>query len=58
MTSLKYKHVKNAVEYDVTTRWRHRLIYMSRPGVCKAVKRQINKRDRRESKEELRRAVD
>ena len=42
---------------DVFSRWRKVMCYMSRPGVCKRVKRGYNKRVRRAAKMELRDVV-
>jgi hypothetical protein len=42
-------------EQDVFSRyWRRRLCYLARAGVCRKVKRQANRRERREGKAEIR----
>jgi len=46
--------LKNGGEFDVVSKWRHVLCYLQRPKVCKKIKRQMNKRFRREAKKELR----
>ena len=49
--------MKGGAEMDVFSRWRKVMCYMSRPGVCKRVKRGYNKRVRRAAKMELRDVV-
>ena len=49
--------MKGGAEMDVFSRWRKVVCYLSRPGVCKGVKRGYNKRSRRAAKMELRDAV-
>lgn len=49
---------KTGFEQDAVTGWRKVLCYMSRPGVAKKAKRQINRRERREMMDELAREVD
>lgn len=39
--------LKGGGEWDVFSRWRRVLCYTSRSGVCKRVKRQFNKRQRK-----------
>jgi len=46
--------IKHADEQDAYTRWRHVLIYLSRAGVVKGIKRRTHKRERQEAKRELR----
>lgn len=47
--------LKNGGEFDVVAKnWRKILCYTQRPGVCKNIKRQMNKRTRKESKMKLR----
>lgn len=43
----------NADEYDCFTRWRHVLAWTQRPGARKRVKRRANRRERRQTKENL-----
>jgi hypothetical protein len=43
----------NGAEYDVFSSWRKYLCYTSKPGVCKKIKRQFNKRVRRQAKQDL-----
>jgi len=42
--------LKDGAEYDVVTGWRNVMCYTSRAGVCKKIKKQMNRRIRRESK--------
>lgn len=49
--------MKGGAEMDVFGRWRKVMCYLSRPGVCKRVKRGYNKRVRRVAKMELRDAL-
>jgi len=44
----------NGAEHDAYTAWRHLLIYTSRPGVVKRIKRATHKRERREARSEKR----
>ena len=46
--------IKTADEQDAYTGWRRVLIYMSRPGVVKSIKRRTHKRERREGMQEIR----
>lgn len=46
--------IKTADEQDAYTGWRKVLIYMSRPGVVKNIKRRTHKRERREGAQEIR----
>ena len=46
--------VKSGDEQDVFTGWRKVYKYTQRAGVCKKVKRQANRRERREGKQEAR----
>lgn len=48
------RQIKNSEEQDVYTGWRKVLIWASRPGAIKKVKRRTHKRERREAKAELR----
>lgn len=48
-----HKAKLNGAELDVMTRWRRWMCYTSRAGVCKGVKRQFNKRQRRAAKMDL-----
>jgi hypothetical protein len=45
--------LKNAAEWDVFSGWRRWLCYTSKAGVCKSVKRDVNKRARQEAKQEI-----
>jgi len=46
---------RGGAEQDVFSRyWRRRLCYLARAGVCRKVKRQANRRERREGKAEIR----
>jgi len=45
--------LKGGAEFDVVSKWRHYLCYLSRPGVVKSIKRQMNKRHRKNVKEIL-----
>jgi len=47
--------IKGWAEQDVYTPWRHRYCYTQRPGVCKSVKRETHRRERREAKREMER---
>lgn len=48
--------LKKADEHDaVSKRWRRWLCYMKRPGVVSAIKTRINRRERRQERENLRR---
>ena len=42
--------LKDGGEYDVVSRWRKVLCYTQRAGVCKKIKKQINRRVRRAGK--------
>lgn len=42
--------IKTWEEQDVYTKWRKLLIWTSRPGAVKSVKRRTHKRERREAK--------
>jgi hypothetical protein len=39
----------NADELDALTKWRHYYCYLRRAGVAKKVKRQFNRRERRDA---------
>jgi hypothetical protein len=41
-------------EQDAYTGWRKVLVYMSRPGAVKKVKRRTHRRERRESEQDIR----
>jgi len=45
----------SGAEYDVFTPWRRLYCYLQRPGICKAIKRQYNKRARRAATLQIRR---
>lgn len=45
--------LKGGDEYDVVCGWRGWYCYLKRAGVCKAIKRKMNKRARREAKRKL-----
>ena len=53
--------LKTAAEYDWTGAWRRLLCYTQRAGVGKSIKRQMNKRFRKQSRvmanEEIRRMI-
>lgn len=40
-------------EYDVLTGWRRVLKYTKRPGVCKRIKNQYNRRLRKTAREQI-----
>ena len=44
--------MKGGDEYDALTNWRQLLCYLGRSGVAKKIKRQYNKRVRKEGKNE------
>lgn len=44
---------KTGDEVDAYSKWRHIYIYLSRPGVVKAIKRRTHKRERQEGKYEI-----
>jgi hypothetical protein len=44
--------MKGGAEYDALTKWRQLLCYLGRSGVAKKIKRQYNKRARKEGKNE------
>jgi len=46
--------IKGGGEWDVFTRWRRWMCYTRRPGVCKAIKRKFNRRQRKLARAELR----
>lgn len=48
------RQIKTSEEQDVYSKWRKVLIWASRPGAVKKVKRRTHKRERREAKAELR----
>ena len=48
---------KGGAEHDVFSRWRKLLCYTQRPGVCKFIKRQYNRRLRKVHKQEVANAV-
>lgn len=50
--------LKGGDEWDVFTGWRKVLKYTARAGVCRAIKTKFNRRQRRESKEEIRKTLD
>lgn len=56
MKKLRIK-LRGGLEYDLLTRWRHRLVYAGRPGICKFAKRQYNRRLRRNLREEDRHGI-
>ena len=45
--------LKGGDEYDVVCGWRGWYCYLKRAGVCKAIKRKMNNRARREAKRKL-----
>lgn len=47
------RQIKHYEEQDVYTGWRKFLIWTSRPGMTKRVKRRTHKRERREAKREI-----
>jgi hypothetical protein len=51
--SMGRRPAKHSDEYDVVTGWRHFLCYMQRAGVTSAVKKRMNRRERRQSKRNL-----
>lgn len=53
--SMGKRPFKSADEYDAFTAWRKVYLYLKRPGAVKAVKARVNRRDRRATKQELRR---
>jgi hypothetical protein len=52
------RQMKDWVEHDAYTAWRHLYCYLARPGVVKSIKRRTHKRERREAKAEIRAADD
>lgn len=48
--------LKTSAEVDVVYGWRRYYCYLGKSGVAKAIKRAMNKRERREAKEALREA--
>jgi len=46
--------LKDGAEFDVVTGWRKVLCYTQRAGVCKKIKKQMSRRNRREAKNMLR----
>lgn len=48
------RQMKTAAEYDAFTRWRRYYCYLSRAGTVKKIKRQANRRERREGRREAR----
>jgi hypothetical protein len=48
------RRVVTADEHDVYTGWRKLLIWTSRPGATKKVKKRTHRRERREGKQEIR----
>lgn len=52
------RRIVNGDEQDAYTAWRHLYIYLSRPGVVKAIKRRTHKRERREANREIRQQLD
>lgn len=48
------RQIKSGEEQDVYSKWRKVLIWASRPGAVKKVKRRTHKRERREAKAEIR----
>ena len=44
--------MKGGDEYDALTKWRQLLCYLGRSGAAKKIKRQYNKRARKEGKNE------
>lgn len=51
---MKKRQIKSADEQDAYTGWRNVLIYLSRPGAVKKIKRRTHRRERREGKQEIR----
>ena len=45
--------LKGGDEYDVVCGWRGGYCYLKRAGVCKAIKRKMNRRSRHEAKRKL-----
>jgi len=39
--------LKGGDEWDVVSKWRKILVYCSRPGVTKTIKKKMNRRDRK-----------
>lgn len=52
------RQIVSGDEQDAYTGWRKVLIYLSRPGVVKKIKRRTHKRERRVAKESIRKEVD
>jgi len=50
MPGMGRRKMVSGSEYDAYTAWRHLLIYTSRPGVVKSIKRATHKRERRDAK--------
>lgn len=47
------RRIVTGFEHDVHTPWRRRYCYTQRAGVCAKAKRLTNRRERRESKDEI-----
>mgnify|MGYP003680160237 CR=1 FL=1 len=45
--------LKGGCEYDVVFRWRGWFCYLERAGVCKSIKKKMNKRARSDAKRNL-----
>ncbi|GAA2230465.1 hypothetical protein GCM10009851_14060 [Herbiconiux moechotypicola] len=46
--------MRNGEEYDAYTAWRGALLYLTRAGAVKAIKRRTHKRERREAAQLIR----
>lgn len=50
---MKRRRIVTGDEQDAYTKWRKYLVYLSRPGAVKSIKRRTHKRERREAGSEI-----
>lgn len=56
-SSMGRRQMKDWAEYDAYTSWRQFYCYLQRAGAVKSIKRMTHRRERRESKAEIRREL-
>ena len=58
MSKGRRQKLKGGDEWDVVGSWRKYYCYLQRSGVCKAIKAKMNRRERREAKQQLKEELD